>query len=81
MTLNERVLTMQDDLLACLQENLRIPSVEDTPAEGAPYGKACRESLDHVLKTAIYVSLASTHSKNQRISLLCVELHSMAFMN
>ena len=37
--------------------------------------------LDHVLKTAIYVSLASTHSRNQRIRLLCVELHSMAFMN
>ena len=52
MTLNERVLAMQDDLLACLQENLRIPSVEDTPAEGAPYGIACRESLDHVLKVA-----------------------------
>ena len=52
MTLNERVLAMQDDLLACLQENLRIPSVEDVPADGAPYGTACRESLDHVLKAA-----------------------------
>ena len=52
MTLNERVLAMQNDLLACLQENLRIPSVEEAPAEGAPYGIACRESLDHVLKTA-----------------------------
>ncbi len=52
MTLNERVSAMQNDLLACLQENLRIPSVEDAPAEGAPYGIACRESLDHVLKTA-----------------------------
>ena len=52
MTLNDRVLAMQDALLACLQENLRIPSVEDTPADGAPYGIACRESLDHVLKTA-----------------------------
>ena len=52
MTLNERVLAMQNDLLACLQENLRIPSVETTPAQGAPYGIACRESLDHVLKTA-----------------------------
>ena len=52
MTLNERVLAMQDQLLACLQENLRIPSVEDVPAEGAPYGIACRESLEHVLKTA-----------------------------
>ena len=52
MTLNERVAAMQNDLLACLQENLRIPSVEDAPAEGAPYGTACRESLDHVLKAA-----------------------------
>ena len=52
MTLNERVLAMQDDLLTCLQENLRIPSVEDVPVEGAPYGVACRESLDHVLKAA-----------------------------
>ena len=52
MTLNDRVLAMQNDLLTCLQENLRIPSVEDTPAEGAPYGAACRESLDHVLKVA-----------------------------
>ena len=52
MTLNERVLAMKDDLLACLQENLRIPSVEGESAEGAPYGIACRESLDHMLKAA-----------------------------
>ena len=52
MTLNERVSAMQEPLLACLQENLRIPSVEGTPADGAPYGAACRESLDHVLKAA-----------------------------
>lgn len=52
MTLNQRVLVMQEELLACLQENLRIPSVEGQSAEGAPYGIACRESLDHVLKTA-----------------------------
>ncbi len=52
MTLNDRVLAMQDELLVCLQENLRIPSVEDTPADGAPYGIACRQSLDHVLQAA-----------------------------
>ena len=52
MTLNERVLAMQDDLLAALQENLRIPSVEEPAVEGAPYGIPCRESLDHVLKVA-----------------------------
>ena len=52
MSLNELVLTKQNDLLACLQENLKIPSVEEPAAEGAPYGIPCRESLDHVLKTA-----------------------------
>ena len=52
MTLNERVLAMKDELLACLQENLRIPSVEGEPEECAPYGTACRDSLEHVLKAA-----------------------------
>ena len=52
MSLNELVLAKQNDLLACLQENLKIPSVEEPAAEGAPYGIPCRESLDHVLKTA-----------------------------
>ena len=52
MTLNERVLAMEHDLLTCLQENLRIPSVEGTPAEGAPYGIEVRKSLDHVLAAA-----------------------------
>ena len=33
MTLNERVMAMESDLLSCLQENLRIPSVEGEPAE------------------------------------------------
>lgn len=52
MTLNERVLAMEGPLLACLQENLRIPSVQGEPAEGAPYGMEVRKSLDHVLATA-----------------------------
>ncbi|MBO5502668.1 MAG: Sapep family Mn(2+)-dependent dipeptidase, partial [Clostridia bacterium] len=51
MTLNERVLAMENDLLTCLQENLRIPSVEGTPTENAPYGAEIRRSLDHVLAT------------------------------
>lgn len=52
MTLNERVMAMEDDLLSCLQENLRIPSVEGTPADGAPYGIEVKRSLDHVLAAA-----------------------------
>ena len=52
MTLNERVLTMEQDLLSCLQENLQIPSVEGIPEEGAPYGIEIKRSLDHVLAAA-----------------------------
>ena len=52
MTLNERVMAMENDLLSCLQENLRIPSVEGTPADGAPYGVEIKRSLDHVLASA-----------------------------
>ena len=52
MDLNTLVLTKQGRLLACLQQNLRIPSVQGIPEEGAPYGAAVRESLDHVLKAA-----------------------------
>ena len=52
MTLNDRVLAMQNPLLACLQENLRIPSVEGEPAQGAPYGAEVRQSLDHILAAA-----------------------------
>ena len=52
MTLNERVMAMEQDLLSCLQENLRIPSVESSPVEGAPYGIEIKRSLDHVLASA-----------------------------
>lgn len=52
MDLNSLVLSRQGRLLACLQENLRIPSVEGPCEEGAPYGIHCRRSLDHVLEAA-----------------------------
>ena len=52
MDLNTLVLSKQGRLLACLQENLRIPSVEGTPEEGAPYGIEVRRSLEHVLEAA-----------------------------
>lgn len=52
MDLNTLVLSKQGRLLACLQQNLRIPSVEGPAEEGAPYGIYCRKSLDHVLEAA-----------------------------
>lgn len=52
MELKELVQNMEPDLLACLQENLRIPSVEGPAQPGAPYGVQVRRSLDHVLEAA-----------------------------
>lgn len=52
MDLNQRVLSMEKELLACLQENLRIPSVQGEAMKDAPYGIEVRNSLDHVLRAA-----------------------------
>lgn len=52
MDLNTLVMSKQGRLLACLQQNLRIPSVEGAAEEGAPYGIHVRRSLDHVLEAA-----------------------------
>lgn len=42
----------REQLIASLQESIRIPSVEGAREEGAPFGPAVREALDHALKTA-----------------------------
>lgn len=52
MELKECVRNQEKALLACLQENLRIPSVQGTPEPGAPYGAEVRRSLDHILNAA-----------------------------
>ena len=52
MNLNEAVLSKKEQMIACLQENLRIPSVEGPAEDGAPYGAEVRRSLDHALAAA-----------------------------
>lgn len=52
MNLKEYVKKTEPALLACLRENLRIPSVQGTPEAGSPYGAQVRESLDHILSKA-----------------------------
>ena len=52
MTLNEHVLSLQNEMISCLQENLQIPSVQGEAAEGAPYGIQVRKCLYHVLTSA-----------------------------
>ena len=52
MELRAYVAALKPRLIGCLRQNLRIPSVQGEAEEGAPYGAAVRESLEHVLKTA-----------------------------
>ena len=65
MTLQEAVDLQKEPLLKSLQESIRIRSVEDTPAEGAPYGKGVRECLDHALKTAEALGFATMDLDHQ----------------
>ena len=52
MDLNTMVLSKQERLIACLQENLRIPSVREEALPDAPYGVPVRKSLEHILNAA-----------------------------
>jgi len=50
--LNQHVSAIQDKLITCLRENLRIPSVQGEAAPDAPYGTEVKRSLDHALAAA-----------------------------
>lgn len=65
MNLKECVEKLEPDLLASLQENLKIPSVQGEPEPGAPYGAHVRESLDHVLATAEKLGFATVNMDGQ----------------
>ena len=55
MKLQEAVELQKEALLKTLQESIRIRSVEDTPAEDAPYGMGIRDCLVHALQTAMCI--------------------------
>ena len=52
MDLSERILSLEPQLLSCLQENLRIPSVQGEAQADAPYGLEVRRCLEHILNAA-----------------------------
>ena len=65
MELKECVKKLEPALLQCLQENLRIPSVQGEPEPGAPYGSEVRRSLDHVLAAAQELGFATVNMDGQ----------------
>lgn len=64
MELNQHVAATKDRLIACLQENLRIPSVQGEAAPDAPYGIEVRRSLDHALKSAAELGFRTENVDN-----------------
>lgn len=48
-TLNAKVLELKDDMIASIQQNMRIESVRGESAPGAPYGEGPKSALDDVL--------------------------------
>ena len=65
MKLQEAVELQKEALLKTLQESIRIRSVEDTPAEDAPYGMGIRDCLDHALQTAKELGFSVVNLDNQ----------------
>lgn len=65
MELTECVNRREPELLACLQENLRIPSVQGDPEPGMPYGREVRRSLDHILAAAEALGFSTVNMDGQ----------------
>ena len=45
----EEVKKYKEDLIEDVKGIIAIPSIKDTPKEGAPFGEGCRKALDHML--------------------------------
>lgn len=62
--LSQKIDAMKDDLIAALQESLRIPSVGGDPEEGAPFGAGPRKSLDWTLAFAEKMGFRTKNVEN-----------------
>lgn len=47
--LNAKILEMQDEIIAAIQQNVQIDSIKAEPEEDAPYGRGAKEALDDAL--------------------------------
>ena len=65
MDLNTCVTALKQDMITCLQENIRIPSVQGPALSDAPYGAEVRRSLDHALEKAKALGFRTVNMDNQ----------------
>ena len=64
MNLKECVLLRQDAMIACLQENLQIPSVQGEAAPDTPYGTSVKKCLEHVISAASSLGFKTVNVDN-----------------
>ena len=62
--LSQKIDAMKDELIAALQESVRIPSVGGDPEEGAPFGAGPRKSLDWTLAFAETMGFRTKNVEN-----------------
>ncbi len=65
MTLKEAVELQKEPLLQSLAESIRIRSVQEPPADGAPYGPNVRKCLDHALAVSKGLGFRTTDLDHQ----------------
>ena len=65
MTLKEAVELQKEPFLQSLAESIRIRSVQEPPADGAPYGPNVRKCLDHALAVSKGLGFRTTDLDHQ----------------
>lgn len=65
MTLKEAVELQKEPLLQTLAESIQIRSVQEAPADGAPYGTQVRRCLDHALAVSEKLGFRTCNLDNQ----------------
>lgn len=65
MDLNTCVDSLQQDMIDCLQENIRIPSVQGPALPDAPYGIEVKRCLEHALDAARKLGFRTVNMDNQ----------------
>lgn len=60
--LNQKILEMQDEIIASIQESIRIESVLSEAEPDAPFGKGCKDALMHMLELGESMGFKTGHA-------------------
>ena len=63
--LNQKILEMQDEMIASIQQNMRIESVKGEAKPNAPYGDGPKAALDDLLALGEKMGFKTGHAENR----------------